>query len=229
MKIIDKYSRKQRITSKVTESKLSYLEPEALQDLYEAVKYIESSRVPGKIIEAGCALGGSAIVICSAKKRARPFEVYDVFGMIPPPSESDGKDVQERYKVIASGESSGIGGDEYYGYQEDLLEKVRKTLKGYGFTQDTHKVQLIQGLYEDKLIVAPGDEVALAHIDCDWYDSVMVCLERIVPQLSVGGLLVIDDYHSWSGCKKAVDEYFEGKKDKFTFSDGKRLQIRRVK
>jgi hypothetical protein len=26
-----------------------------------------------------------------------------------------------------------------------------------------------------------------------------------------GGLLVIDDYYAWTGCRKAVDEYFSSK------------------
>ncbi|CAA9289075.1 MAG: hypothetical protein AVDCRST_MAG48-377 [uncultured Friedmanniella sp.] len=26
-----------------------------------------------------------------------------------------------------------------------------------------------------------------------------------------GGRLVLDDYHAWSGCQRAVDEYFAGR------------------
>jgi hypothetical protein len=54
--------------------------------------------------------------------------------------------------------------------------------------------------------------VALAHIDGDWYESVMTCLQRIEPHLSEEGILVIDDYDAWSGCRTAVDEYFADKK-----------------
>jgi asparagine synthase (glutamine-hydrolysing) len=52
-----------------------------------------------------------------------------------------------------------------------------------------------------------SEPVALAHIDGDWYRSVMTCLRRIEPNLVPGGTLVIDDYRAWSGCKRAVDEY----------------------
>jgi hypothetical protein len=52
--------------------------------------------------------------------------------------------------------------------------------------------------------------MALAHIDVDWYEPVHVSLERIEPRLSPGGALVIDDYEDWSGCRRAVDEYFSG-------------------
>jgi asparagine synthase (glutamine-hydrolysing) len=52
------------------------------------------------------------------------------------------------------------------------------------------------------------EPVALAHVDGDWYQSTMVCLERIAPHLVEGGGIVIDDYFMWSGCREAVDEYF---------------------
>ena len=72
-----------------------------------------------------------------------------------------------------------------------------------------------------------GDEpLALAHVDCDWYDSVRTCLERIVPRLVPGGVLVIDDYYRWSGCRSAVDDYFATQPRKaFRFRRRARLQI----
>ena len=80
-----------------------------------------------------------------------------------------------------------------------------------------------QGLFQDTL--HPAGPVALAHIDGDWYASVMTCLERIVPVLIPGGTLVIDDYHHWSGCRKAVDEYFADRRDQFAFVERSRLHI----
>ena len=53
--------------------------------------------------------------------------------------------------------------------------------------------------------------VALAHLDCDWYESLMTCLEQIEPHLIPGGRFVIDDYYNWSGCTRAVDEFFSGR------------------
>ena len=36
----------------------------------------------------------------------------------------------------------------------------------------------------------------------------MTCLERIAPLVVPGGRIVLDDYDHWSGCRRAVDEYF---------------------
>jgi hypothetical protein len=183
----------------------------------------EEQGIEGAIIEIGCALGGSAIVLTSAKANARPLYVYDVFGMIPPPSERDDADVHERYEVIVNGKSNGIAGQKYYGYEESLESKVKASFGQLGYPIDGNQVHLIKGLYQDTLKV--DFPVAVAHIDCDWFDSVWTCLARIEPQLVRGGTLVIDDYYAWSGCRKAVDQYFEDKMDGYAFVKKSRLHI----
>jgi asparagine synthase (glutamine-hydrolysing) len=65
----------------------------------------------------------------------------------------------------------------------------------------------------------------LAHIDADWYEPVKTCVERIEPHLSPGGVLVIDDYGHWSGCRKAVDEYFADKRDRYDLVHRARVHI----
>jgi hypothetical protein len=74
-----------RILRMVMASRLTYLEPEALILLRSVVLGIEHRKLPGLFIGCGCALGGSAIVIASGKRRSRNFRVYDTFGMIPSP------------------------------------------------------------------------------------------------------------------------------------------------
>jgi hypothetical protein len=43
--------------------------------------------------------------------------------------------------------------------------------------------------------------------DVDWYDSVMISLKRIFPNLVVGSSIILDDYHDWGGCRKATNEF----------------------
>ncbi len=204
---------------------LTYLRPDALNDLYDQVARLEREKIEGILIEAGCALGGSAIVIAAAKDKQRSLYVYDVFGMIPAPTDKDGDDVHERYEKIRSGESRGIGGKEYYGYQQDLIGTVKESFARHGFPVGDHNIHLVSGLFQDTMDI--NQKVAFAHIDGDWYESVMTCLERIEPHLQPGGVLVIDDYFHWSGCRTAVDEYFSDKKDQFEFVNKTRLHIHR--
>lgn len=209
----------------VQQQHLTYLDPQALIDLGLAVARLEQQAIAGQMLELGCAAGGSAIVITSVKAKSRPFAIYDVFGMIPPPSERDGQDVHQRYEVISTGNSPGIGNRRYYGYEEALDQKVIAAFAEAGYPIEQHQVSLVKGLYEDSLQI--DQPVALAHIDCDWYDSVMVCLERIVPHLVQGGILVIDDYTSWSGCRQAVDDFFRERQAEFCFEHKSRLHITR--
>lgn len=195
-------------------------------ELSATVVSLEKKRMPGIFIEAGCALGGSSIVIASVKSPERPFFLYDVFGMIPPPSQRDGADVQARYEIIRTGRSKGINGELYYGYQEDLYETVQDNFKDFGLDLVQNNVHLVRGLYEHTLHV--NTPVAFAHIDCDWYESVIVCLQRIAPFLVKEGILVIDDYHAWSGCRAAIDEFFSDKKGQYLFQERRRLQIKKI-
>ncbi len=212
------------IVRAVQNDHLTYLSAGALNDLHLLISEIERRGTPGIVIEAGCALGGSAIVLASAKAQWRPFFIYDVFGMIPPPSDRDDTDVHERYKVIHSGASSGIGGNPYYGYDPNLYETVIQNFLRHGLDPNDLNIKMIKGLFEDT-IELENFEVAVAHIDGDWYHSVMTCLMRIAPRLVQGGVLVIDDYDSWSGCRRAVDEYFSTRSAEFTFVKRERLHI----
>jgi asparagine synthase (glutamine-hydrolysing) len=205
---------------------LSYLEKQTICDLVKIAMNNERRGVKGIIIEAGCALGGSAIAIASAKSKERPLYVYDVFGMIPAPSERDGLDAQDRYQIIESGNSSGIGEEKYYGYENNLYARVIDSFRKFSIEPQENNVNLVKGLYEDTLKI--NIPVSFAHIDCDWYDSVMCCLTRIEPYVSRGGTLVIDDYYYYSGCKEAVDEYFKDKKVDYKFYQKNHLHIVKI-
>jgi hypothetical protein len=204
----------------------TYLEYAALLDLADAATTVESRAIPGALIEAGCALGGSAIVLAAAKHNGRALNVYDTFERIPPPGEKDDADVHARFQDIEAGRARGIAGETYYGYRDNLLGDVAAAFDAHGLPASSNQVALVKGLFEDTL--NPDSAVALAHIDCDWYDSVMTCLERIVPKLSPGGRLVIDDYDAWSGCRKAVDAFFADKRPAFRFERHARLHVVRA-
>ncbi len=198
-------TRRDKLIRSVVRQRLTYLAKPRLRMLFESVSEIERRRLPGCIIEAGCALGGSAAVIAHAKSSAREFRVFDVFSMIPAPGQNDPPEVHERYKEIASGQSTGLGGDKYYGYEVSLLNLVRDNLRRFGVVEHSHNVHLVKGLVQDRLVVT--GPVAFAHIDVDWHDPVACCLSRVFPHLVVGGSIVIDDYHDWDGCRSAVNEF----------------------
>lgn len=207
----------QNLISRIRGRNLTYLSDTKLANLVQSCRSIEERNINGAFVEAGCALGGSSILISSIKKTLRPFFVYDVFGMIPAPTIQDPEEVHDRYREIREGKSSGIGGDKYYGYEEDLYEIVQSNLAEFGIDNKARQVTLIKGLVQDTMTL--DQPIAFAHIDVDWYEPVKTCLERIIPNLSRGGILILDDYNDWGGCRKATDEYFRDSAWRFRMDD----------
>lgn len=86
----------QALITKIKEKRITYLSLERMASIAASSRLIEQLQIPGIIIEAGCALGGSSVLIASIKDPTRKLEIYDVFGMIPPPSKRDTADVHNR-------------------------------------------------------------------------------------------------------------------------------------
>jgi hypothetical protein len=77
-------------------------------------------------------------------------------------------------------------------------------------TLHTESLRIVVGNVEETLLVeehAP-EKIALLHLDTDWYHSTKMELKVLWPLLQRNGVMIIDDYGHWHGCKKAVDEYF---------------------
>jgi asparagine synthase (glutamine-hydrolysing) len=216
------------LVNNIKAKNLTYLSERKLGSIADTIKSVKIKNLEGIFIEAGCALGGSTVLIGKIKDREIPLYVYDVFGLIPAPTEQDTKDAHERYKNIVSGKSGGIGGEEYYGYQNNLYETVIQNLKYFGLDSQDNNIVLIKGLLQDTMEVK--QPVAFAHIDVDWYEPVKFCLEKICPKLVVEGSMIFDDYHDWGGCRKAVDEYLRTVIGQFVLDDSAgSVKITRVK
>ena len=50
-------------------------------------------------------------------------------------------------------------------------------------------------------------DIAILRLDGDWYASTKICLEYLFHKVVPGGFVIIDDYGTYDGCKRAVDEY----------------------
>ncbi len=188
---------------------LTYLTTEKLRRLEWALGRTLAATDEGDVMEFGVALGGSAVLLAKrARKAGRRFAGFDVFGMIPPPtSAKDDETSKRRYEVIASGKSGGIDGAQYYGYRADLYLEVCDTFSRYGVPVDGAAVNLIKGLFEVTWPSYRAQAVAFAHIDCDWYDPVKFCLEAVANRMAPGGVIVLDDYNDYGGCRTATDEF----------------------
>lgn len=215
----------------VRRERLTYLNVFKLRRLETAVRELERDEVAGDFLEFGVALGGSSIILARhAASQGRGFHGFDVFATIPPPtSDKDDAKSKRRYDVIQSGNSTGIGSDQYYGYKDNLFDEVSAAFERHGLPVDGKRVCLHQGLFERTWPVAGVTSASLVHIDCDWYDPVAYCLQAVANLVAPGGLIVLDDYHDYGGARTAVDEFL-GRRPDFSLQRGPNpfLRKRRV-
>src|SRR5690348_17155627 len=95
----------------VRQKNLTFLSNRKLARLARLCEIAVLANSKGLFIEAGCALGGSAILLARHKPKGSDLRVYDVFAVIPEPSVRDGPDVHRRFETISRGEAAGLGGD----------------------------------------------------------------------------------------------------------------------
>jgi asparagine synthase (glutamine-hydrolysing) len=222
-------ARLSRVARAVRREHLTYLQSEPLFRLEHELDRIAREGVPGDFLEFGVALGGSAIVIAKLLSEGRTFHGFDVFGLIPPPdSDKDGRIAQERYALIAAGRSKGIKGDTYYGYRDNLMDEVEAAFERYGVAVDGRRISLHKGRFEETWPAYHSQAVAFAHIDCDWYSPVSFCLRKVSERLSPGGVMILDDYHTFDGCRTATDEFLAQHPD-FVVDDGPNVILRKAR
>jgi len=85
------------------------------------------------------------------------------------------------------------------------IEQVQANFTRYGLLDE--QVKFLPGWFEDTLPTAPVEQLAVLRLDGDMYDSTMVALNSLYSRLSVGGFVIVDDYHAIRGCKEAVDDF----------------------
>lgn len=168
-----------------------------LRGLHRGVKYVLNNNIPGDLVECGCARGGSAALMGLTLAQAnahRRLWLFDTFEGLPAPTSGDPDlEIAELFTGTCVG----------------TIEDVRGLFKNLEVDKD---VQLVKGLFQDTMSSVGIDQIALLHIDGDWYESVKTCLESLFDKVVAGGIIQFDDYGYWQGARKAVDEFFAKRK-----------------
>ena len=94
--------------------------------------------------------------------------------------------------------------DNFHKYEN--IENVRKLLIKTNYNKE--KIHFIKGLVENTIPKTIPNKISLLILDTDYYTSTKHELQHLYPLVEKGGIIIIDDYGTWSGVKKAVDEYF---------------------
>src|SRR5205814_597332 len=94
------------------------------------------------------------------------------------------------------------GWDHWFGAEVFGLEQVEAVLTATGYPKDS--LHFVAGPVEETLPAAAPGQIAVLRLDTDWYESTRHELEHLYPDLTPGGVLLVDDYGHWEGARRAV-------------------------
>jgi hypothetical protein len=182
--------------------------------LVDAVRYCNRLGLRGAFVECGVWRGGSVLAMILTLQDMgvsdRDIYLYDTFeGMTAPTAHDVGRaEGPAHHEWEAAQERGERPWAELYG--EDVVDEasVRETVLSSGYPEK--RLHFVRGPVEKTIPGQAPAEIALLRLDTDWYESTRHELEHLYPRLANGGPLIIDDYGHWEGCRRAVDEYFDG-------------------
>ncbi|WP_225896504.1 glycosyltransferase [Amazonocrinis nigriterrae] len=188
------------------------LSEKRLFSLYSLAKKVCLEDIPGNFVECGSYKGGAAALLATVIKRysLRPRLLYacDTFEGMPEPSEFD------RHKgVEANLTGFGVG---------TLKAPISENLNLICQLLNVQEIVVpVKGLFAETLpqYKLEINQIALLHADGDWYESTMDIFNNLYESVVPNGIVQIDDYGHWEGCRKAVHEFEKLKGERFILHD----------
>lgn len=186
---------------------------ERLVAVIDATEYIVRNGLPGAFVECGVWRGGSVLAMVRTLQHLdvheRDFYLFDTFeGMTAPTTVDQSAFDGSATEAWASARREGAKAwNELFHRDVFNLHDLRAMLFATGYPSE--RFNFVQGPVEQTIPAQAPGEIALLRLDTDWYESTRHELEHLYPRLSTGGVLIIDDYGHWQGCRQAVDEYFD--------------------
>lgn len=182
--------------------------PERIFSLCQAIQYIIQNDIEGDIVECGVWRGGSMMAVIDTLNHLnnsdRHLYLFDTFEGMTDPTEKDidftGENAEKLLQKNKKNEDNVM-------WCYAPLESVKSNINSLNY--DSQKIHFVQGKVEDTIPKNAPEKIALLRLDTDWYESTRHELVHLFPRLSVGGVIIIDDYGYWQGSRQAVDEYFQ--------------------
>lgn len=169
--------------------------------LIQSFYHIINNNIEGDFVECGVWKGGNLIllqkIIEKAKINNRKIYGFDTFTGMPKPTlhdlKTNSKDKNNFYKK-----------NWLYVSENEVRKNFKRNLN------NDDNLILIKGDVTETLKIKSNipNKISILRLDTDFYKSTKIELEVLYPRVSKGGIIIIDDYGSWQGAKKAVDEYF---------------------
>lgn len=175
----------------------------ALYNFYTACVYAVEKEIPGDVVECGVFFGGSIMLAAHTLARRdalgeRRVVALDTFSGFVRRTEHDvdfqGKEVCQPSKRV-----------------HDFYEAAHANIRSVPCDQS--RVDVVRGDVFEVLGPTIRDrQIAVLRLDTDTYDTTRHELETAWDRVSVGGVVIIDDYGWCLGARKATDDFIKNKK-----------------
>lgn len=156
--------------------------------------------VNGCVVECGVWRGGMSAGMAEVLNE-REFYLFDSFEGLPPAKDIDGERALKW--------QSNTTGPEYYDNCKAEMKFAETAMR-----QTNARYHLIKGWFRETLAATDlNGPIAVLRLDSDWYDSTMDCLSHLFDKVSKGGIIILDDYYVFDGCRRAVHDFLSSRKD----------------
>lgn len=184
--------------------------PERVFALCDAVRHVVRNQIPGDLVECGVWRGGSTMAMLKTLSAnscdSRLIWLYDTFEGMSEPGQNDVDCYgQTADRLLEQSAENRTAADSVW--CEASLDDVRTNVSSCAYPQN--HLNYIVGKVEQTIPASLPDKIALLRLDTDWFDSTWHELVHLYPRLVPGGILIIDDYGHWQGCREAVDQYLQ--------------------
>jgi len=215
----------------IFENKLTSVSPQRLSATILAAKYVIDNEIEGDFVECGVWRGGNSLaakMVFEAYGSSKQVYLFDTFTGMAPPTDADLNHRGEPAKGFWKGGRDlpeGANPNIAWRYKNNKLQPwAYASLSDvmhvfHGTIKNNKQVHFQKGRVEETLQDKNNLPKAISalRLDTDFYESTKVEMEILYPMLSLGGVLMIDDYGHWQGAKKAVDEFFKNPNNKRPF------------
>jgi hypothetical protein len=174
-----------------------------------SIEHIVKNNIDGDIVEIGVWRGGSMLAMLLTLQELnamnKTIHLYDTFDGMTEPTEYD----------VMHGETALDFTKRHY-KTDDIsimckvtLDEVKNNIKSNSqYPTDLinyHKGDILKATYFP-------EKISVLRLDTDWYESTKFELDNFYDRVSVGGVIIIDDYGCWDGARKAVHEFLDDRK-----------------
>jgi O-methyltransferase len=165
------------------------VDDQALLNLKALAASVLERMIPGSFVECGVYNGGSAAIVASLIAHDdRCLWLFDSFSGMPATTPVDGLDARA-----------------YIGQCVGSEDRVLEALALANFPRE--KLVMCKGWFVDTFQGELPEQVSFLHIDADWYENIKLCLETFYDRVPNGGVIVLDDFAYWEGCREAFYDF----------------------